>query len=66
MGLFDDLGTLAKRGPLLVPKQISWRRANTLVKRQWAELYPFHERWLGRLTITDAGRRAIPPSKEGE
>lgn len=50
---------LARDGHLLVPKQISWRRAAQLVTLGHATLYPFHERWLGKLSITDLGRAAL-------
>jgi hypothetical protein len=47
------------RNDLLVPKQISWRRASALVRPGYATLYPFYDRWLGRLQITDKGRAAL-------
>jgi hypothetical protein len=40
---------LAAQGHLLVPTQISWRHAQQFVAAGRATLYPFHERWLGRL-----------------
>lgn len=46
-------------GHLLVPKQISWRRAAQLEKLGYATIYPFHQRWLGRLDLTEAGRLAL-------
>lgn len=50
---------VTRQGHLLVPKQISWRRAAQLEKRGLATIYPFHQRWLGRLDLTDAGRAAL-------
>jgi hypothetical protein len=50
---------LLKDGSLLVPKQISWRRAAQMEKLGHATIYPFHQRWLGRLDITEAGRNAL-------
>lgn len=50
-------------GTLLVPKDISWRAADQLVKRGLALLDPFHQRWLGRLDFTPSGRRLL--SEEG-
>lgn len=50
---------LQRREVLFVPTQISWRRAQQFVGRGWATLYPFHERWLGRLDVTPLGRSVI-------
>jgi hypothetical protein len=53
------LRKMAKAGYLLVPRQISWRKAQKVVSRGWATLHPFHERWMGRLELTAAGRAMI-------
>ncbi len=53
------LQRLRHDGDLLVPRHISWRRAAVLVRHGYATLYPFHQRWLGKLDITPAGRTAI-------
>ena len=50
---------LLKDGSLLVPKQISWRRAAQMEKLGHATIYPFHQRWLGRLDLTELGRTAL-------
>lgn len=56
--IWPGITALAKRGSLLVPTQISWRRANRLVVARMATIYPFHERWLGRVDVTERGRAA--------
>jgi hypothetical protein len=53
------LRRLGRQGFMLVPTDISWRRAASIERKGWATCYPFHHRWQGKLTITDAGRRAL-------
>lgn len=53
-----DLKRLAKNGQLVAPRQLSKVRAQALVKRGWATVYPFHQRWNLRLTITAEGKAA--------
>jgi len=54
-----------RRGFLIVPREISWRRADKLVRDGLATIYPFHERWQGRLDLTRAGRSALQPPATG-
>jgi hypothetical protein len=61
------LRKLLERGCLLVPTHISWRRADQLVRIGLCTLYPFHQRWQGRLDLSAAGRDALaPPPVQGE
>jgi hypothetical protein len=64
--LHPGLTQLARAGSLLVPKQLSWRRAAALAKAGLASIYPFHERWLGRADITEAGRDRAQTEGEGK
>ena len=50
---------LLRGGSALVPTEVSWRIAEKMKRLGWATLYPFHERWLGRMEITEAGRAAL-------
>jgi hypothetical protein len=54
--IWPGLKALAKAGTLLIPQQLSWRRADRIVKAGLATMYPFHRRWQGRIDITEAGR----------
>lgn len=54
--LWPGLSTLNRKKSLLVPTDISWRRAHRLVRAGLATIYPFHQRWQGRIDITDLGR----------
>ena len=47
---------LLRTGECLVPTELSWRRADQLVKASFATINPHHQRWLGKLTLTDSGR----------
>ena len=49
------LKALHKKGTLYAPKQISWRRAYALQSLGFATVYPFHNRWQGRVRITEKG-----------
>lgn len=62
--VWPGLSALAKAGSLLVPTQISWRRATRIVKAGLATMYPFHQRWQGRVDITEAGRQRAVTSTE--
>lgn len=57
--MWPGLAELAKTGSLLVPTNISWRKAQRLVGAGLATIYPFHQRWQGRLDITDKGRSTL-------
>ncbi|MBA9067481.1 hypothetical protein FHR71_001211 [Methylobacterium sp. RAS18] len=47
---------LMRTGECLVPTELSWRRADHLVKSGFATINPHHQRWLGKLTLTASGR----------
>lgn len=55
----DLLRQFALIGMMLVPTEISWRRASAIQRRGWGTVYPFHQRWQGRLDITDLGRQEL-------
>jgi hypothetical protein len=55
-GPYPGLTLLHRKGTLLAPVDISWRRAAKLVKNGLATLYPFHNRWQGKVDITEKGR----------
>ncbi|GJE29782.1 hypothetical protein [Methylobacterium organophilum] len=57
--LFRLPRVLLRTGECLVPRDLSWRRAEILRARGWASTNPFHQRWLGKLTLTQAGRAAL-------
>lgn len=57
---------LGAKGEALVPAEISWRVASSFVRRGWGTLNPFHERWLGKITLTEAGRRALARLRQGD
>lgn len=57
--IYPGISKLAAAGSLLIPKQISWRRAKRIQAAGAGTIYPFHERWLGRIDITPAGRAAL-------
>jgi len=46
-----DLRRLVRAGSLLVPDQISWRRAQLLVNYQFAAMNLFHRRWQAASTL---------------
>ena len=46
-------------GHLLVPTQISWRKADRLSALGIGTIYPFHQRWLGRIYLTCNGRQHL-------
>ncbi|CDX26782.1 hypothetical protein MPL3356_60550 [Mesorhizobium plurifarium] len=50
---------ILKLGHLLVPTHISWRRATQFMRLGYGAIDPFHQRWQGRLDLTEAGRAAL-------
>ncbi|ACA18427.1 hypothetical protein M446_4069 [Methylobacterium sp. 4-46] len=56
---WDPPPILTRTGQCLVPSDLSWRRADQVVALGLGTLDPHHQRWLGLLTLTEAGRAAV-------
>lgn len=50
---------LRQYGSALVPVEVSWRIADKMKRFGWVTLDPHYQRWLGRIELTDDGRRAL-------
>jgi len=56
---WDPPSVLIRTGECLVPSDLSWRRADEIVKAGFGAIDPHHHSSLGRLALTAAGRIAL-------
>ncbi len=55
---WDPPSMLLRTGECLVPSDLSWRRADDIVKAGFGTIAPHHSS-LGTLTLTPSGRTAL-------